>query len=382
METINQKQKGDLGRIFQRYSQNNDIESLIRHPEQRKAFDAIAHCRTKALGGHIKACTNCGKTQQAYNSCRNRHCPKCQFIKQAKWVDRLACNLPPVKMFHIVFTIPPCLHKLFYINQRTCYDLLLKAAGQTLCSTAANPKHFGVQAGALAVLHTWGQTLSYHPHVHMIVPAGGFSEDKMEWHHAPKKFFVSVKVLSKKFRYKLCMMIKQALKDKVIRLPNDLQDYEQLHQLTHQKDWVVYCEKPFSTSNSLIAYLGNYTQRVAISNHRILSSQNGKVCFSYKDYRCKGVQKEMHLPTKEFIRRFLQHILPRGFCKIRYIGFLSTRKIREYTNEAISLLNRSVYIPQFEGLSGMEILYHLTGIDVCICSACKRGHLVQKPPNE
>lgn len=194
-------------------------------PEQQKAFNAIIQCRTAALGGHVDRWDNCGYIRQSYNSCRNRHCPKCQFIKKELWVDKLTANLLPVKHFHIVFTIPSCLHKLFYINQATAYSLFFKAAGKALIQCAANPEFIGAQAGAVGILHTWGQTLVYHPHIHMIVPAGGLSDDQMEWVPAGRKFFLPVKALSAVYRGILCRLIEQAVAQEAIKLPDGVCDF-------------------------------------------------------------------------------------------------------------------------------------------------------------
>ncbi|MBE0639391.1 MAG: IS91 family transposase, partial [Bacteroidales bacterium] len=340
----NQRQSIELADIFRSretdFLQNNNLCS-----EQIKAFKSITSCRTSTLGGHLDQCDNCGHVRPAYNSCRNRHCPKCQFIKKAKWVDKLAANLPPVKHFHVVFTIPAHLNRLFYLNQDNAYSLLFKAAGKTLMQCAANQNFLGAQAGAVAILHTWGQTLVYHPHIHMIVPAGGLSDDQTEWIRSGKKFFLPVKALSAVFRGVLCRLLEQGVEQGKLKLPDDTASFRQIKNLCYQKKWVVYCEKPFAGPQNLINYLGNYTHRVAISNHRIADFNDGKVTFSYKDYKTAGLSKTITLDADEFIRRFLQHVLPCGFYKIRYFGFMAICNIKTKLDLCFTLIEKPAYLP-------------------------------------
>lgn len=371
----NNRQSIELADIFS----SHEKDFLQNHklcPEQLKAFNAIMQCRTAALGGHLERCDTCGYTRQSFNSCRNRHCPKCQFIKTAQWVDKLAANLPAVKHFHVVFTIPNCLHKLFYINQNKCYSLLFKAAGKALLQCAANPQFMGAQVGAVGILHTWGQTLVYHPHIHMIVPAGGLSEDQMEWLASPKKFFLPVKVLSAVFRGILCRLLEQAFVAGDVKLPEDLADFKSLKAQCYQKKWVVYCEKPFSDSNRLIQYLGNYTHRVAISNNRILEHHNGKVSFCYKDYKYAGISKSISLEANEFIRRFMQHVLPCGFYKIRYFGFMAMCNMKEKLALCFDLIEKTTFLPVLQGLTALEVWRNITGADPLCCKMCKTGKMV------
>ena len=342
---------------------------------QKNAFNDILKCRTAALGGHIQACNNCSNKQQAYNSCRNRHCPKCQFVKKAKWVDKLSGNLPPVKYFHVVFTIPDCLNSLFYINQKQCYHLLFQAAGKALTQCAKNTKYLGANAGAVAILHTWGQTLVYHPHIHMIVPAGGLSEDQTEWIPSNKKFFLPVKIFSAVFRGILCRSLERAIENKNIVLPNQYLSFQQLKEQCYKTKWVVYSEKPFANPQNLINYLGNYTHRVAIANQRIIEHKNGKVKFHYKDYKTAGLSKQIALDQDEFIRRFLQHILPLGFSKIRYFGFMSLRYLQANIEQCITLLNKTTPLPELVGLNAYEIYRQLFKKDPQKCSKCDDGKL-------
>ena len=370
----NKKQTVELAEIFGRFK-TEVFQKYNLCPEQIKAYDAIVDCRTSALGGHEHRCENCGHSRQAYNSCRNRHCPRCQFTKQVQWVDKLKANLLPVRYFHLVFTIPQCLHKTFYINQQVTYGLLFKAAGEALRIAAANPKYLGAETGAVAVLHTWGQTLMYHPHIHMIVPAGGLSEDGVEWVLSGKKFFLPVKVLSRLFRGILCRLLEQAAANVKIRLPDEVGDFDRLKQLIYAKPWVVYAKNPFAGPEHVIEYLGRYTHRVAISNHRIISEKDGKVTFRYKDYRTGALNRQMTLETTEFIRRFLQHVLPCGFYKIRYLGILAQCNAKTKLQTCFDLIDKEIFFPQLEGLTATEVLQQITGKDPFQCPVCGKGRM-------
>ena len=371
----NKKQLIELADIF-RASGENFLKTHNLCVDQLKAFYAIENCRTFALGGHMDQCDSCGYTKQSYNSCRNRHCPKCQSTKKLQWVDKLAANLPPVKHFHVVFTIPDCLNAIFYLNQGKAYSLLFKAAAQALMQCAANPKLIGAQAGAVGVLHTWGQTLVYHPHIHMIVPAGGLSDDQMEWIPSPEKFFLPVKILSGVFRGILCRLIGQAVGKGEMLLPDNTVDFETLKAACYQKNWVVYCQKPFAGPEGIIRYLGNYTHRVAISNHRIKAFENNKVTFSYKDYKTGSRQKSMTLDVNEFIRRFLQHILPSGFYKIRYFGILALCNMKTKLETCFSLIESNSCFSILEGLNSFEVLCIITGKDPICCPKCQKGKMI------
>jgi hypothetical protein len=376
----NKRQAIELASIAAGY-----IDQVSTSPDyalvQKKALRAIVQCRTSALGGHLAQCTQCNYSRQSYNSCRNRHCPKCQFARKAQWVDRLKGNLPPVKYFHLVFTVPRCLHKLFYINQRLAYGLLFQASGEALQHCASKMEFLGARAGAVGILHTWGQTLTYHPHIHMIVPAGGLSEDGLEWIASGSKFFVPVKLLSRVFRSNLTKKLEQAWKESRIQLPDGHDQFNTIRKLCYAKEWVVYSEKPFSSPDRLISYLGNYTHRVAISNHRLVDHSNGKVQFRYKDYRDGGRRKHMVLPDQEFMRRFLQHVLPQGMSKIRYYGFLSLRNIKASLDQCLEALGRVIDLPELQGLSGLELYDRLTGKNPLVCPRCSSGQMRIGLPN-
>ena len=342
-------------------------------PVQEKAILDICNCRSKEAGGHIQHCDHCGYLQQSYNSCRNRHCPKCQYVKQEQWIDKLTNNLIPGKYFHLVFTIPKELHALFYINQRICYDILFKASSQALQRAGSNPKFLGAQTGALAVLHTWTKTLCYHPHIHMLVPAGGLSDDGMEWKSARSKFFLPVKVLSRIFRGVLAMFIKSSLNKGELKLPEKNFCFDKLKGHLYQKDWNVYLKKSLGGINSVLKYLGRYTHRVAISNSRLISLAGEKVSFWYKDNKAKGKRKIMTLDSNEFIRRFLQHILPDNFYKIRYVGLLAMANSKTKKEQCLSLIETQMYLPVMVGLNAMEILGILIRKDPFSCPNCQQG---------
>lgn len=368
----NRRHSVELAEIFavhqQEYMKHHEL-----HPAQSKAYRAIMACRSSALGGHQSRCDGCGHTRQAYNSCRNRHCPKCQFVKRAQWVDKLAANLPAVRYFHLVFTLPTCLHGLFYRNQAVAYSLFFAAAGRALRQCTQNATYLGAQSGAVAVLHTWGQTLTYHPHIHMIVPAGGLSEDRSEWIPSAKNFLVPVKVLSAVFRRILCTLLDEALAIGRLTLPDGSVPFGRIKAQCYAKPWVVYCQKPFSTANSLIKYLGNYTHRVAISNDRLVAHEHGKVSFTYKEYKNNAARRTLTLDAHEFIRRFLQHILPTGFSKIRYFGFMALSVMKTNLAQCYTLIGQPGCIPALEGLTGQEVFRVVTGIDPLRCTSCKTG---------
>ena len=299
-----------------------------------KVLSAIERCRTAALGGHRDRCLTCGyeTTSYSFNSCRNRHCPKCQTNARDKWLARRNADLLPVAYVHVVFTLPHLLAPLAYHNKKLLYDLLFRASAETLLEVAANPKRLGAELGFLSVLHTWGQTLQHHPHVHCVIPAGGLAPDRERWIHVRRDFFVPVRVLRKVFRGKFTEGLKRLWREKRLCLPGALKALNQektfrtfLRSL-HRKKWVVYAKPPFGGPAHVLQYLARYTHRVAISNHRIVNFAEGKVAFRWKDYAHSSQQRVMTLDADEFLRRFLQHLLPRRFVRIRSFGFLSNRQ--------------------------------------------------------
>jgi hypothetical protein len=374
----NRRQNLEVANILQEYGAEFLNNHTLCHV-QRKAFYDLMNCRTAQLGGHLEACDHCGVIRSAYNSCRNRHCPKCQFIKQVQWVDKLKSKLPPLNYYHVVFTIPSSLHTLFYLNQANAYHYLFKAASETLKLATANPKYLGAQTGAVALLHTWGQTLNYHPHIHMIIPAGGLAADDMEWIPTNKNFFLPVKVLSRLFRGLLCQLLQENIKTNRLILPDELNCFEDLKAKLYQKNWNVYVKRPLAGPEKVIEYLGQYTHRVAISNHRLLSSKQGKVTFSCKDSQTGKFTRKITLEADEFIRRFMQHILPTGFYKIRYFGFMALSHVRAKIDLCCELLDMDEYISELEGLSGIEVYRLISGRDPLYCPFCKKGQMRSIP---
>jgi hypothetical protein len=368
----------ELATVFRQYADQYEREHKLCS-SQKKAYNAIMHCRTSALGSHQSVCDNCDLKKTSYNSCRNRHCPKCQYIKQLLWVDKLRNRLLPTRYFHIVFTVPEFLNGLFYINQRACYDMLFKASAYAIQKTAANPAFLGVQSGNLSVLHTWGQSLSYHPHIHALVPAGGMDADGQEWLHAPNKFFVPVQALSKIFRAKFYQLIQQALEKRLLIIPEKgrllYSDLKSFKQSIYAKLWHVHIKKTFKGAGQVISYLGRYTHRVAISNNRLVSLNNNLVEFRWKDYRDNRL-KIMKLDVLCFIRRFLQHILPCGYYKIRYYGIFAAIHSKTSMAQCFALLRTAPGISQYAGLPMTEVLRLITGRDLIKCSQCKKGIMI------
>ena len=344
-------------------------------PHIAKAMGAIEKCRTEELGYHEDVCDECGYKKISYNSCRNRHCPKCQSIARAKWVEEREAEILNVKYFHVVMTIPSELYNIAYQNQSKVYKILFKATAETLEELARDKKYLGAEIGFIGVLHTWGQTLVYHPHIHCIVPAGGI--DKMgRWKNSKKKFFIPVKVLSRKFRGKFLYYLK---KEKLEfygnnEYLNNEENFDELMSKMYNKEWISYCKPPFENANSVIKYLGRYTHRVAISNERILKEENGEVTFKYRDYKDNNKIKEMTIKAEEFIRRFLMHILPPRFMKIRHYGLLGNRNKK--TKLAVCKKLTNTTSPVKPKLTTLEILKKTLGVDFNICPMCHKGHLI------
>lgn len=298
---------------------------------QLKVLRAIRDCRTAALGGHVDRCSGCGYQAISYNSCRNRHCPKCQTAAREQWLAERSRDLLPVPYFHVVFTLPHDLSAMALQNKKVVYDLLFRASAQTLLDIAADPKYLGARIGFLSVLHTWGQNLQHHPHVHCVVAGGGLSADGSRWIQARSGFFLPVRVLSKVFRGKFVDALKRRFRSGELAFHGALHNLADrrlfskfLRQLFRQK-WVVYAKRPFGGPEHVLQYLARYTHRVAISNHRLIAFEKGTVTFRWRDYAHGNKKRRMTLTADEFLRRFLLHFLPRGFIRIRHFGFLSNR---------------------------------------------------------
>ena len=304
------------------------------HPlsyEQLRVMRAIEVCRTAALGGHVEQCDHCNITRSAYNSCRNRHCPKCQNTERAKWLEARQAELLPVEYFHVVFTLPEQMAEIAFFNQETVYNILFRATAETLLTIGRDRKHLGAEIGFFAVLHTWGQNLLHHPHLHCVVPGGGLSPDQEHWISCLPGFFLPVQVLSRLFRRLFLEQLEDAFYRKQLRFPGsigpfgDAFAFDDLLHSHEDKEWVVYAKPPFGGPEQVLAYLGRYTHRVAISNHRLISLEDGQVTFQWKDYRSEQREKSkvMTVEADEFQRRFLIHTLPAGFQRIRHYGFLA-----------------------------------------------------------
>jgi len=357
IQDIFQKYMGD-------YCQSHKL-SLV----QTKAVHAIKNCRTSVLGAHEDVCDNCGDIQFSYNSCRNRHCPKCQTLSKERWIDNQKANLLDVKYFHVVFTVPADLRPLFYQNQRPLYSLLFKAVAETLQELAGDKKHLGATLGFSSILHTWGQNLMFHPHIHCIVPAGGLNSVG-KWVPSKKNFFIPFKVLSRKFKGKFLHLLQSAPLEfyDSLQYLHDETSFLNFIDSCYQKEWVVYCKKPFKTVNNVIEYLGRYTHRVAIANHRIVKVENDLVTFKWRDYRDDNKQKLMTVPAVEFIRRFLTHVLPPGFMKIRHYGFLGNRNKTKKLTLCKKLTNTPLVVKKAASTS--ELIRTILGDNALMCNAC------------
>jgi hypothetical protein len=355
--------------------------------EQRRAMRAIEVCRTAALGGHVDQCDRCGYRTVTYNSCRDRHCPKCQSLARAKWLEDHRAQLLAIAYFHVVFTVPNMVAPIALQNRRVVYNILFRAVSETIRRIAADPKHLGAKIGFLAVLHTWGQNLHAHPHIHCVVPGGGLSPDDRRWIHSRNGFFLPVRVLSRLFRGLFLSHLQQAFDAGRLEFRGTLADlsspeaFKRFLKRCRKTEWVVYSKPPFGGPAQVLEYLGRYTHRVAISNDRLLNLENGKVTFRYKDYKDGNVQKTMTLEADEFIRRFLLHILPSGFVRIRHYGFLANRGRAANLALCRTLLgvaDSSPQPPQPELPHDWKARYEmLTGKSIDLCPACRQGSMIQ-----
>ena len=335
---------------------------------ERRIMGAIEACRTAALGGHIERCADCGLIRVAYNSCRNRHCPKCQGPARAAWLAERQAELLPVPYFHVVFTLPPAAAEIAFQNKATVYAILFKAAAETLNTIAADPRHLGAEIGFVAVLHTWGQNLHHHPHVHCLVPGGGLSVDGARWISCRPGFFMPVRVLSRLFRRLFLEKLRAAFEvgtlaffGTLARLADPSVFTRYLAEL-RQVEWVVYAKRPFAGPEAVFAYLGRYTHRVAIANSRLVALAGGQVSFRWRDYRHHDKNKVMTLTADEFIRRFLLHALPDGFHRIRHYGFLANRHRADKLALCRKLLGELALVPVRDRTECREL-----AIDRCPC---------------
>ncbi len=374
-----QSEVADIFRLYgEDYRKNHNITF-----EQSKVMRQISICRTTTLGGHIQRCTECGYEQNAYNSCRNRHCPKCQTMTKEKWLSDRKAELLPCGYFHLVFTLPHDLNQIILYNKRILLNILFQAVNETLQTFARDPQwRLEGQPGFIAVLHTWSQTIMDHFHLHCLIPAGVLSFDKKRWIPARKKFLFKTKSLAKAFRKLYIQKFLTAYEknqlispgntawsdsdESLVRLINDLKN----------KQWIVYAKRPFAGPEQVLEYLGRYTHRVAISNHRILAVSDAMVTFSYKDRKDNNNTKPMTLKAREFIRRFLLHVLPQRFVKIRYFGFMFHRDKQSNIELIRKLVNAVTVFTEKLNETVQQIMLRLTGVDISICPKCGNGHMI------
>jgi hypothetical protein len=344
---------------------------------------AIEVCRTAALGGHTDKCDHCGHLEISYNSCRNRHCPKCQTLRKERWIEARSEDLLPIEYFPVVFTIPSELNPLVSMNQTAMYDLLFRSVSETIEELAYDPKHLGARIGVTGILHTWGQNLMDHPHIHCIVTGGGLSPDESHWVSCRKGFFIPVRVMSALFRGKFLGLLKNSFTSEDLVFPrgiSHLQEpgtFESFRRHLYHKKWVVYCKPPFDGPKGVLQYLGRYTHRIAISNNRILTIRDGTVSFLWRDYADDNRQKTMTLQAGEFIRRFLLHVLPARYVRIRHFGLLANRSRKDNIASCRELLGtgKTVTTEKARQETWQEQLLRICGIDVTKCPVCQKGRM-------
>ncbi len=356
----------------------------ILNREQHRVMSAIERCRTAALGGHVEQCDACGHQRIAFNSCRNRHCPKCQSLVRAQWLADRQADLISAEYFHVVFTVPEAIAVIAYQNKAVVYDLLFRATAETLRTIAADPKHLGAEIGFIALLHTWGQNLQHHPHVHCVVPGGGLSADGEHWISCRPGFFLPVRVLSRLFRRLFLEQLQQAFDAGELHFFNRLEAlaapaaFARHLAPARQTEWVVYAKAPLGGPQQVLDYLGRYTHRVAISNNRLIDFADGDVVFRWKDYRHESRSKIMHLAAQEFVRRFLLHVLPNGLQRIRHYGFLANRhraaKLALY--RALIAAPVPVVARPDTPLDYRDRYLLLTGKSLLDCPKCGQGHML------
>lgn len=346
----------------------------------RKAMRDIEDCRTAALGGHVEKCDHCGFERISYNSCRNRHCPKCQTMAKADWLEKRKAELLPVGYFHNVFTLPHELNLIVLANKRIIFNLLFKSVADTLLEFASDPKHaLGGKLGFTAVLHTWDQKLNSHTHLHCVIPGGVLSQDNKRWIHARDNFLFPVKALSRVFRGKFLDFLNQAFNDALLIFPGKAtafetkQGFRALVNQLWKKEWVVYSKKPFGGPEKVLDYLGRYTHRVAISNHRIVSVKNATVTFSYRDRSDDNKVRYFTVKAGEFIRRFLLHVLPKSYVRIRHFGFLANKCKKKNLANCRKALRCEFEPSEPVKMNARAMLLYLTGEDLNKCPHCKTG---------
>lgn len=350
--------------------------------EQAKTANCIMNCKTSRLGANAQVCEECGNIQVHYNSCRNRCCPMCQSLPKEKWIDLRREDVLDAPYFHLVFTVPEELNPVIYSNQKLLYDALYRAASETICQLAGQDKHLGAKVGYICILHTWGSAMNYHPHIHSIVLGGGLTPDR-RWKDNGDDFFLPIRVISKVFRGKYMDFVKSLWKNNCLEFHGSAEKYGDPHEFQRLIDecygmeWSPYCKKTFNGAQSVINYLGKYTHRIAISNYRIIRYDSTTVTFAVKDYRDEARWKEVTISGIEFIRRFLMHVPPKHFVRIRHYGLLCNRTKSNDLTLCRNILGCRKYLSELRDLSSPEIILHLWNIDVCSCRKCG-GHLISR----
>ncbi|WP_173238700.1 IS91 family transposase [Legionella antarctica] len=365
----------ELADIFRNYSQTYRSNHKLCS-QQYKAIRAIVACRTACLGGHLSRCDKCYYESISYNSCRNRHCPKCQAMQKERWIDARTEELLPTGYFHVVFTLPHHINPLAQGTPELIYNLLFQTARDTLLQFSANPKWLGAKPSITMVLHTWGQNLEQHIHVHCIISGGGLTKNK-QWNHAKRAFLFPIRALSKVFRGKYLEQLKVLLNNREVCLPNgstNKETIQQLISLLYEKDWIVYAKPPFAGPEHVLKYLGRYTHRIAIGNQRLVAFQNNTVSFKWRDYADNSQPKIMKLNVNEFTRRYLLHVLPKGFQRLRHYGILANRYKSINLKQARIALNHPEMKPKRKEKIH-DLMLRLTGIDITNCPRCGSGRL-------
>jgi hypothetical protein len=389
-ECAPEKSSVELGDVFRMHKESYCKDYTLA-PEQYKVINAICNCRTSVLGGHVEQCDNCGDIHVSYNSCRNRHCPKCQSLKTAKWLEDRQKELLPVPYFHVVFTLPHELNTLILYNKKELYSLLMQSVWETIKTFGEDPKRLNGLMGMIAILHTWGQNLFDHNHVHGIVPGGALT-DGNKWQPSNPDYLFPVKAMSEVFKGIFIAGLRDLYDKDKLKIPDsaDLktslsvrENFETLLDSLMKKKWVVYSKHPFAGPKKLLDYLGRYVNKIAISNYRILNCDEKSVKFKWRDYSDNNTVKVMTLTPEEFIRRFLMHVVPTGFMRVRFFGFLANACKKKNVATIRNLLS---YEPTEEKQKKdvRSLMLELTGNDIMLCQKCKTGHLytIQAMPNK
>jgi hypothetical protein len=384
------KNKYEVGDIFRRYGKDYQKANLLSY-KKLKVMNHITVCRTAQLGGHIEQCDQCGFERIAYNSCRDRHCPKCQIMVKEKWLNDRKADLLPCNYFHLVFTVPHKLNPIILSNKKIMLNNLFTAVNQTLQAFAKDPQwKVQGQLGFICVLHTWSQKLTDHFHIHCLVSGGALSFDKKCWNPSKNSFLFRAQSLAKEFKKRYLGLFEKAYLNNDLFLPGETAIYKSQKEFKSfikslfMMKWITYAKRPFAGPEQVLEYLGRYTHRVAISNNRIKSIDNGQVCFEYKDRTDNNTTKTMMISAHEFIRRFLLHVLPHNFMKIRYFGFLSHRNKKQAVALIRKLIDPNAALPEKLKETVLEMMLRLTGQDILCCPNCKKGKMtiIKKLPSQ